>query len=337
MNLAVLKGIIASVPGWIVEGFADPYAALTRCHDRAFDLILVDYQMPGLDGIEVIRRLRVIPHAAQVPVVMITADGERRIRIEAIRAGANDFLSKPVDPEELRARAANLLALRRAQLALEDRAIHLADEVAAATRTIAQREEEVILRLARTMEYRDDCTGEHILRVAGISRLIAQALGLPGSYCASIYLAAQLHDTGKVGLPDSILLKPGALTPDEVAVMRRHTILGGEVLKDGSSDVVRMAHDIALSHHERWDGQGYPSGLAGAAIPLSARIVAVADVHDALRSERPYKHAWDGPRARAEIDRLSALAFDPDCVAAFGRVWGKVDALYVNPSEERAA
>ena len=332
VNLRVLKGLIASVPGWNVEGFQCPLTALDRCAETAFDLVLVDYQMPGIDGIEVVRRLRVMPGFVNVPVVMITADQDRDLRIAAIRAGATDFLNKPVDPEELRVRSANLLALRCAERALADRAVHLADEIEAATRRIAEREEEVVLRLARAIEYRDDHTGDHILRVARNSRAMAQALALPDRFCRDIFLAAQLHDTGKIGLPDSILLKPGRLTDDEIAVMRRHTLMGGEVLREGTSDLIVMAHDIALSHHERWDGAGYPHGLAGEAIPLAARIVSVADVLDALRSERPYKAAWTAAQAREEVVRLSGAAFDPACVDAMLQAWTAIDTNYPTPA-----
>ncbi|WP_210527914.1 HD-GYP domain-containing protein [Rubellimicrobium arenae] len=340
VNLGVLKGVIGSVPGWEAEAFQDPAEALGRCARKVFDLVIVDYQMPGMNGIDVIRHLRADPRFEHVPIVMITADADRGLRIEAIRAGATDFLNKPVDPEELRVRAANLLALRRAQTALADRAVHLADEVAAATRRIAQREEEVIQRLARAIEYRDDQTGEHILRVARISGMVAGELGLPQQFCANIFLAAQLHDTGKIGLPDSILLKPGRLTDDEIQVMRLHTVMGGEVLRDGTSDLIRMAHDIALCHHERWDGRGYPHGRMQEDIPLSARIVSVADVLDALRTARPYKPAWDAEAARSEIEKLSGAAFDPACVAALMRIWPAVTALYPDtslPKQENAA
>lgn len=337
VNLSVLKGVISSVPGWHVEGFRDPLAALERCAAAVFDLVLVDYQMPGLDGVEVIRRLRADPRFEHVPVVMITADQERALRLAAIRAGATDFLTKPVDPEELRVRASNLQALRRAQRTLADRALHLADEIAAATRHIVEREEEIVLRLARAIEYRDDQTGDHILRVARTSRSLARALGQPHAFCHNIFLAAQLHDTGKIGLPDSILLKPGRLTEDEIAVMRRHTLMGGEVLRGGTSDLVAMAHDIALHHHERWDGAGYPFGLAGEAIPLPARIVSVADVLDALCSERPYKPAWSTERALSEIQGLSGRAFDPGCVTALLRVWPEIHSNYTDPMKEHAA
>ena len=252
VNLAVLKGVLSNVTGWKVEGYQDPALALVRCADKVFDLVIADYQMPGLNGIEVIARLRHYPAYSHIPIVMVTADNDRAVRIAAIRAGATDFLTKPVDPEELRVRAGNLLALRQAQKALAERATDLVDEVAAATRAIAEREEEIITRLARAIEYRDGGTGDHVLRVARVSRHLAGALGMNLAFCRNLYLAAQLHDTGKIGLPDTILMKTGRLTEDEITVMRRHTEMGGEVLRDGSSDLIRMAHDVALGHHERW-------------------------------------------------------------------------------------
>jgi putative two-component system response regulator len=169
---------------------------------------------------------------------------------------------------------------------------------------------------------------------------MAQQLGLPDRFCRDIFLAAQLHDTGKIGLPDSILLKPGRLTEEEIAVMRRHTVMGGEVLRDATSDLIVMAHDIALHHHERWDGAGYPHGLSGESIPLPARIVAVADVLDALRSKRPYKPAWTAEQAREEVVRLSGAAFDPACVQAMLQAWPVIDANHPNPAipkEDHAA
>lgn len=328
VNLALLGGILAADREWRAETFQAPRDALTRCRDKIFDLVLVDFQMPEMNGIEVIRHLRADPRFETVPMVMITGEGDRAVKIEAIRAGATDFLHKPVDPEELRVRASNLLALRQAQKALADRAVHLAQEVAAAARLLKEGEVEVVQRLATAIEYRDDQTGEHILRVARISRLIGMELGLDPATCANLELASQLHDAGKIGLPDSILLKPGRLTETEIIAMRRHTVMGGEILAKGRSELVRMAHDIALCHHERWDGGGYPHGTAGEAIPLTARIVSVADVLDALRSARPYKPAWEGAQARAEIQRLSGSAFDPACVAALLRVWSRADALY---------
>jgi putative two-component system response regulator len=327
ISLAVLAGLTAALPGVQAEVYSDPLPALASCRHGTFDLLIVDQMMPGMTGIEVIRHVRAMPEHALVPIMMITADDNRTLRLEAISAGATDFLAKPIDPDELRLRVGNLLDLRRAQRSLADRAYHLASEVASATRRITEREEELIWRLARAIEYRDGLTGDHVTRVARVALIIAQRLNQPPAFCHNLFLAAPLHDTGKIAVPDSILNKPGRLTTEEIVVMRRHTLIGGEILSDGTSDLVCMAQDIALAHHERWDGTGYPHGLAREEIPLSARIVAVADVIDALCAERIYKPAWSPDRALAEIIRLSGSHFDPACVAALLASWDRIEPI----------
>jgi putative two-component system response regulator len=324
ISRAVLAGIASSMPGVTVDAFADPVRAIEFCRRRSYDLLIVDQQMPGMTGTDVIRTLRALSDYRHVPIIMVTADNDRRVKLEAIEAGATEFLAKPTDPDELRLRVGNLLDLRQAQRALADRAYHLAHEVRAATRRITEREEELIWRLARAIEYRDGRTGEHVTRVARVSLCLAQTLKQPPAFCHNLFLAAPLHDTGKLAVPDSILNKPGRLTAEEMDVMRRHTLVGGEILSEGTSDLICMAQEIALCHHERWDGTGYPNGLEGEEIPLSARIVAVADVIDALCSERIYKPAWTPERARAEILRLSGSHFDPACVAALMTSWDRI-------------
>ena len=326
-NLALLTGIVGRIPGCKVEAFDSSTKAAARATEVAFDLILVDYVMPDLNGIELINCLRAIQTYQLVPIVMVTADSVRQVRLDAIAAGATDFLNKPVDPVELKARVTNLLALRHAQQLIEKRAEWLAAEVEAATRHLAEREEEVIWRLARAIEYRDGGTGEHISRVATISRSIAEGLGLDREFNRTIYLAAPLHDVGKIGVPDAILCKPGKLTDDEMSVMREHVNIGARILESGSSDLIRIAANIASTHHERWDGKGYPKGLAGTQIPMEGRIAAVADVFDALCSERPYKPAWPLSAAYAEIVRCAGSHFDPACVAAFQLKWSEIADL----------
>ena len=326
-NLALLTGIVSKIPGCTVEAFDSSTLAARRAAETDFDLILVDYVMPDLNGIELINRFRSIASYQLVPIVMVTADCVRQVRLDAIAAGATDFLNKPVDPVELKARVTNLLALRHAQQQIERRAEWLAAEVDAATRHLAEREEEVIWRLARAIEYRDGGTGEHISRVATISRFIAEGLGLDREFNRTIYLAAPLHDVGKIGVPDAILSKPGKLTDEEMSVMREHVTIGARILENGSSDLIRIAANIASTHHERWDGMGYPRGLSGTSIPIEGRIAAVADVFDALCSERPYKPAWPMQAAYAEIVRCSGTHFDPACVAAFQLKWTEISAL----------
>lgn len=328
-NLLVLKGILQKFEGCDVEAFLDPVEAAERAEAEPFDLIIVDYIMPDLDGREFIIRLRRHERYRHVPIVMITADGNRQTRIDSISAGATDFLNKPIDPVELKARIGNLLVLRRQQIDLERRNEWLAEEVEKATRYLAEREEEVIWRLSRALEYRDTDTGDHTFRVATVARLIANELNLGKDAAKTIYLATPLHDVGKVAIPDSILGKPGPLTPEETTVMRAHVHIGEAILADGASDLVRMAATIASSHHERWDGRGYPNKLAGEDIPLEGRIAAVADVFDALCSPRPYKAAWPLERAREEIQQGAGSQFDPACVAAFERRWPDIEQLYL--------
>ena len=327
-NLLVLKGIVQKFPDCEVEAYLDPLEAVAKAEAEVYDLILVDYLMPELDGRTFIARLRAREEYKQVPIVMITADGNRQTRIDSIAAGATDFLNKPVDPVELRARLGNLLLMRRQQRSLENRAELLADEVARATRDLAATQEEMIWRLSRALEYRDSETGEHTRRVATVSRMIAEELGLGKKAAHTIYLATPLHDIGKVAIPDAILSKPGRLTADEITEMRTHVAIGENILSDGATELVRKANTIAATHHERWDGTGYPRGLKGEAIPIEGRITAVADVFDALCSARPYKHAWSMAEARAEIQRNAGSQFDPACVAAFEMRWPDIVALY---------
>lgn len=293
--------------------------------------------MPDMDGIEFTTALRRLDNYRNVPIIMVTSDMGRDTKIEAIRAGATDFLNKPFDPTELQVRVLNLLALRGAQVELADRAAWLSREVDLATTHLQEREEEIIWRLARAIEYRDGDTGEHVSRVALISQMIASKIGLSSSRCRIIYLAAPLHDIGKIAIADAILRKPGKLTAEEFAQMRNHVVVGGHILEKGTSDLIKTAELIALGHHERWDGAGYPNGLAGNAIPIEARIVAIADVFDALCSERPYKQAWPIEKAYAEILACSGTQFDPACVDAFRDIWPEIEALMAAPKSNGMA
>lgn len=323
-TLTVLTGVMRRLTDVNVTGMDDPEAAMRAAAEEAFDLVLVDYVMPGMNGVEFIAALRATPGYAAVPVVMITADLDRKVKIDAIDAGATDFLHKPIDPVELKARTRNLLALRKSQKEADRRAEWLGEAVDAATRHLADREEEIIWRLARAIEYRDGGTGDHISRVATVSRLIAEGLGLEKDFNRTVYLAAPLHDVGKIGVPDAILSKPGRLTETEMAAMREHVTIGERILADGTSDLIRVAANIAATHHERWDGCGYPNRLRGAQIPIEGRIAAVADVFDALCSPRPYKAAWSLEAAYAEISANAGTHFDPACVAAFQLKWPEI-------------
>ena len=345
-NLAVLCRMVGHINTSLqhdhVEclGFTHPLKAIDYLRANPCDLVITDYLMPSLNGLELIQMLRAMPTHKHVPVVIVTADADRARRMEAIRAGATDFLTKPVDPIELRLRVTNLLELRRAQNTIARHAEDLAEQVRIATEHLARQEEEVVFRLARAIEFRDGDTGCHVDRVAESSRIIAETMGLDGSFCRTLALAAPLHDVGKIGVPDAILNKPGRLDDAERSVMQTHTTIGAKILAHADSDLVQMAAAIANSHHERWDGTGYPHRIAGANIPLAARITSVADVFDALISERCYKKAWSLEEARAEIVRGAGTQFDPTCVAAFEKSWDKIVALMARDyarSEKSAA
>ena len=326
-SLALIGSIVKEVTSGEIDLCLNPVEALSLCSATQFDLILVDHFMPEMDGTQFTAALRQRETYRTVPIIMVTSDNDKAVRIEAIRAGANDFLNKPFDPIELQARVSNLLALRQAQVELANQADKLAREVDAATAHLLAREEETIWRLARAIEYRDGDTGEHVSRVAQICQIIAEGVGLDAARCRMIYLAAPLHDIGKIAIADAILSKPGRLTDEEMAIMREHVTIGADILADGDSELIRTAQLIAESHHEKWNGTGYPNRLEGVAIPIEARIVALADVFDALCSERPYKPAWPLDKAYAEVVNSSGGHFDPDCVRAFQKRWPEIRAI----------
>lgn len=323
-NLMLFDQIVRKIADVETALFADPVEALSACRQAMPDLILVDYMMPGLDGHQFVESVRATAGGREVPIVMVTAAAERHVRQKALELGVTDFLAKPVDPSEVRVRVTNLLALRRSHLRLKDQNKWLADEVSRATKTIYDREEELIVRLAKAAEFRDPETGGHIQRMAYYSLLIAEGLGLPEAQRALILKAAPMHDVGKLGTPDGILLKPGRLDADELMVMQRHPTIGHSILAGSSSQLIQLGAEIALTHHEKFDGTGYPNRLAGESIPLPGRIVAVADVFDALTSERPYKRAWEVDRARAMLVESSGTHFDPRCVETMIARWDRV-------------
>jgi len=292
--------------------------AFTWCDHHEADLVIVDYHLSGIDtGLEFVRRFRELYDTASVPVLMVTADSSREVRIGALDAGATDFLNKPIDVVEFSTRVKNMLSLRSYEKQVNSRAALLAAEVRKATQAINDREHEIIVRLAKTAEYVDPTTGSHIQRIGHLVRCIGNAIGLPSDECEALFDAAPMHDIGKVAVPSSILLKPGPLTIEEFQIVKRHTTVGHDILKESQSRLVQIAAVIALSHHERWDGTGYPGGLKGENIPLLGRITAVADVFDALTSKRPYKEAWPIDKAIAEVKRSAGSQFDPRVTAAF--------------------
>jgi putative two-component system response regulator len=327
LNLAIFSGLVESVPGNHAHTFSDAQESLAFCGEAEPDLYVVDYMMPGMNGIEFVERVRAMPGRADVPIVMVTAIEDRAVRQKALEAGATDFLSKPVEAQEFLIRMRNMLKLRQAFNRLTSRTESLAAEVARATEQIRANERDTLYALARAAEYRDPETGAHILRMANYARLIGEHFGMSPPEQDLLLQAAPLHDLGKIGTPDHILLKPGPLTDPERAIMKQHTTIGWQILRAHASPVLQAGAEIAYSHHEKFDGSGYPQGLAGADIPLNGRIVAVADVLDALTSARPYKSAWPVSRAQGYLLEGRGGHFDPQCVDAIIERWP--DALEI--------
>jgi putative two-component system response regulator len=325
----VLQEVLQDL-GHDTETASDGYEALAKLK-LGFDLVLLDIGLPGMDGFEVARRMRADPEAGEIPIIMVTALNSQQDRVRAIEAGANDFISKPVDVTELRVRSTSLLeikaardAVRRQQERLEDLVAQRTESLRRALETLVEAQRaayhaqlETIHRLALAAEIYDPTTAEHILRVSAYCRILARRLNLSPGEVEVITQASTLHDVGKVGVPGEILRKDGELTRDEWVLMKQHTLIGARILSDSPSELLRAGEVIALAHHEKWDGSGYPHGLAAEEIPLSGRICAVADVFDALTSKRPYKEAFSNRKARRMLLEGRGTHFDPRLVDLF--------------------
>jgi two-component system response regulator RpfG len=279
------------------------------------DIAIVNLHCLSGRGIDFMRHFRADPACNDIPVLAVVPERDRDYRGRALLAGANELITAPVDPYECQIRILNLLTLTAQQRLLRE-GLWSSDPSDEWPSYLHAREREVLLRLARAGEFRDEDTGAHIVRIGEISRHIAEALGLPTSECNIIEAAAPIHDIGKIGIPDSILRKPGPLTAAERKTMETHTLIGYDILKNSTSKYLQCGAEIALSHHEKFDGSGYPNGARGQEIPLSARIVAVADVYDALTNRRPYKLAWPEAKAVEYLEGLKGTHFDPACVEA---------------------
>jgi putative two-component system response regulator len=327
-NLEFMRHVLAPEGYGGLVALADPVQAVERFVELAPDLVITDVVMPGLDGFEVMARIQaMLPAGAYLPIVVATGDPSPEVRRRALAAGARDFLAKPLSPAEVRLRCRNLLETRFLHQQLTYQNVLLETRVADRTRELEEARTEVLLRLARAAEFRDDHTGQHALRVGAIAARVAGVLGLGADACELMGRAAPLHDVGKIGIPDAVLLKPGRLDETELRIMQAHTLIGAEILSGSHSPVLQLAEEIALNHHERWEGGGYPRGLRGEAIPLSGRIVAVADVFDSLMNERPYKRAWSARETLDEVVAQAGRQFDPVVVDAFLHVLPEVQAL----------
>lgn len=333
-NRMIMEKLVEKIPDCHAITFSDSIGVLRRLDSIDFDVGIVDYQLPGLNGVELIKLIHKHPAHADKPIVMVTADPDKDRRLEAITAGAVDFLNKPVEVIEFKARVKNLTRLADAQRRLAAQADLLREEVERATAEVRKRGEEIVHRLILASEYKDFDTAMHTMRMAHFCDLIAGELGVSSELRNDIKLAAPMHDIGKVGIPDRIVLKRGPLTTDERAEINRHTEIGEGILHGSDCRLLQVAAKIAATHHERWDGTGYPKGLRGEEIPLVGRIAAVADVFDALTTERPYKEAWTNDQAFAYLGEKSGTDFDPACVSAFLDKREEVEAIQRRFSDE---
>ena len=324
-NVKLLERMLAAKGFGNVLSTQDPRQVLGLVQDNDVDLILLDINMPHMDGYQVMEQLQaVIPLDGLPPILVLTAQHSQDFRQRALDSGARDYVTKPFDADELFSRVKNLLEVHQANkymtqenAILDERVRQRTEELEAAHKLLHESRLQVVRRLGRAAEYRDNETGLHIIRMSKMAALIAKAAGMNEEECDLLLNAAPMHDIGKIGIPDHILLKPGKFEPDEWEIMKTHAQIGADILSGDDMPLLNMASDIALTHHERWDGNGYPNGLEGEGIPLVGRITALADVFDALTSVRPYKKAWTVEDSVALIKEESGKQFDPELVEYF--------------------
>jgi putative two-component system response regulator len=332
-NVILLERLLGSQGFRHVRGVTDPREAVEIYRAERQDLVLLDLRMPHMSGMQVMAELNALEAGSYAPVLVMTAETDRKTRLEALQGGAKDFVTKPYDHLEVLSRIRSQLEVRLLHKRLESNAAHLEEMVKQRTEELFSTRLEVVRRLGRAAEYRDNETGLHIIRMSKMSAALAKRSGMSPAECDLILNASPMHDIGKIGVPDAVLLKPGKLDASEWEKMKLHPTIGSEILSGHDSDLMNMACDIARCHHEKWDGSGYPAGLAGTDIPLAARIIAIADVFDALTSDRPYKKAWSVADALAEMERMAGTHFDPQLMKCFLDVMPEVHDIMAQYAE----
>jgi putative two-component system response regulator len=326
-NVVLVQNILREQGFLGIQSLTDARLVLPLFLDFQPDLVLLDLRMPHVDGLSLLKQLRSrIPDSVYLPFLIITGDLSQRTRQAALTLGAKDFLTKPINPAEAVLRMYNLLETRFLYLELEASNRVLDERVRERTRELELAQAEMLRHLALAADYRDDLTGLHAQRVGLLASLLAEAIGVPQDEVKLIRGAAPLHDLGKIGIPDHILLKSGDLTPEEFQIVKTHTAIGGKILSGSSFPLLKMAEQIARYHHERWDGSGY-LGMKGESIPLSARLTSVADTFDVLTHSRPYKAASSVEEALVEIQKERERQFDPSLVDAFAKLVSSQDLL----------
>lgn len=318
INLVLIERALRSAGYDRITTTDDPAVVFAALERGELDLLISDLHMPYMDGLELTRRVRAaLPDGVFLPIVVITADESERAERDVLSGGADDYIIKPIRRTRVLLRVGNLLRTRRLYLELQEQADLLEERVRQRTEELDAARVDLLERLSLAAEYRDDATARHTERVGALSAALAREVGLPEAEAQRIGQAAPLHDLGKIGVPDHILLKPGRLSDEEYRTIQKHVELGAGLLSQATSELMAMAEVIVQHHHERWDGSGYPAGLSGEAIPLPGRIVAIADVFDVLLSPRPYKHAWTLHEAIEEMRRQRGNWFDPNLLDAF--------------------
>ncbi len=323
-NVSLLECILEDEGYDNFTSTTDPRLVLSLCQKEAFDIILLDIRMPYLSGIEVMQQLGAQIVDDYLPVLVLTAQTDMQTRQAALKAGAKDFVTKPFEQWEVMLRIRNLLETRYFYKRQVLRGDMLEEEVNRRTEEIRSVQLEIVRRLGLAGEYRDNDTGAHVLRMSRMAEIIARGAGLDDKTCELILYASPMHDIGKIGIPDNVLLKPGKLDADEWEIMKSHVQIGKEIIGDYPADLMWIAGTIALNHHEKWDGSGYPLGLQGEEIPLYARIAAICDVFDALLSRRPYKEPWPLDKAAELLKKESGAHFDPRLVQIFFERFNKI-------------
>ena len=334
--VALLEEMLTIAGYTQIRTTTDARRAIVMYQEWRPDLVLLDIHMPDLDGFEVMDTLRDLEQD-YLPLLVLTADATWDVQQRALEGGAKDFLRKPFEPIETLARIRNIIEVRLLHQALRRQNSLLETQVRLRTQELHETRLEIVRRLGRAVEYRDNETGLHVIRMSHYAASLGRVIGMSPSECDILLNSCPMHDIGKIGIPDRILLKPTPLDSDEWVIMQSHTTIGAELLAGHSSDLMRTAYQTALTHHEKWDGSGYPRGLQGEAIPLVGRITAICDVFDALTSERPYKSAWPVDDAVAEIHKRRGTHFDPELVDRFDLILPEILDIHRRYAEPQSA